>query len=200
MQDTKSVTSFEIDDDDEKQIDENEVDCEDVMTISMMKLYYAQEAFKIELHKLKDVGKDDYESCNPSSNIIETETRLNQNITLDDMKAELDELMKQKMAVEVQYIAMSKASEHFKVQVELMVEEKKVMLEQMEMMKRLEDAEVKAVEVKTKAEKLQVTCEEILEKEEVWEARNMVSRLTSLFCVELMILFGLLVFVFFFGV
>ncbi|XP_076942557.1 uncharacterized protein LOC143612455 [Bidens hawaiensis] len=198
MQDTKSVTSFEIDDD-EKQIDENEVDYEDVMTISMMKLYYAQEAFKIELHKLKDVGKE-HESGYPSSNIIETETRLNQHATLDDMKAELNELMKQKMEVEVQYIAMSKAIEHYKVQAELMVGEKKVMLEQMEMMNRLEEAEVKAAEVKTKAEKLQVTCEEILEKEEVWEARNMVSRLTSLFCVELMVLFGLLVFLYFLSV
>ncbi|MFS7940907.1 hypothetical protein Hanom_Chr05g00469841 [Helianthus anomalus] len=112
------------------------------------------------------------------------------------MKTELDELMKQKIEVEVQHVAISKAIEHWNVEYEVMVEQKKVLLEQVELMKKLEDAEEKAMELKMQAEKLQVTCEEILEKEQVWEAR----RLSLLFCVKLMILFVLLVFFFFFGV
>ncbi|KAJ0790507.1 putative WPP domain-interacting protein/3 [Helianthus annuus] len=91
-----------------------------------------------------------------------------------DLKTELDEVMKQKIEVEVQHVAISKAIEHWNVEYEVMVaEQKKVLLEQVEMMKKLEDAEEKAMELKMQAEKLQVTCEEILEKEQVWEARNM---------------------------
>ncbi|KAJ0751430.1 putative WPP domain-interacting protein/3 [Helianthus annuus] len=105
--------------------------------------------------------------------------------------------MKRKIEVEVQHVAISKAIEHWNVEYEVMVvEQKKVLLEQVEMMKKLEDAEEKAMELKMQAEKLQVICEEILEKEQEWEARNMVWR----FCVKLMILFVLLVFFFFFGV
>lgn len=107
--------------------------------------------------------------------------------------------MKQKMEIDVQCIAISKAFEYFMVQVDLMMEHKKVLLEQMEMMKKVEDAEVKAVGLKMQAEQLKVICEEILLKEEVWEVRNMVCWLTSLFCVQL-ILFVLVVFLVFFGV
>ncbi|KAM0018357.1 putative WPP domain-interacting protein/3 [Helianthus debilis subsp. tardiflorus] len=98
--------------------------------------------------------------------------------------------MKRKIEVEVQHVAISKAIEHWNVEYEVMVvEQKKVLLEQVEMMKKLEDAEEKAMELKMQAEKLEVICEEILEKEQVWEAR----RLSLLFCVKLMILFVLLV-------
>ncbi|KAI7734436.1 hypothetical protein M8C21_004085, partial [Ambrosia artemisiifolia] len=154
---------MEIKDDDENIISQHEAEYEDVFTVSMMKLYSAQDAFQIELQKLKDVGKEDHE----------IKTRLNQNITVGDLKMELDELMKQKLEVEVQHIAISKAIKHWKVRAELMEEQKKVLSEQMEMMKKVEDAESKAIELRMQAEKLQVTCEEILDKEQVWEARNM---------------------------
>ncbi|KAI3686122.1 hypothetical protein L1987_79794 [Smallanthus sonchifolius] len=132
-QGAKSVMNYETDDaqNDDNQFSKNGADSEDVLAVSMIKLYSAQDAFQIELQKLKDVGKTDHES------------------------------------------AMLKAIEYLKVQIEVMVEEKKVLSEQMLLMKKLEDAEVKAIGLKMQAEKLKVTCEDILEKEQVWEVRNM---------------------------
>ncbi|KAK9080721.1 hypothetical protein SSX86_000479 [Deinandra increscens subsp. villosa] len=177
---------------DENQFSKTDADSEDVLADSITNLYSATKSFEIELQKLKDVGNEKHESMN-----IETSLNglndLNSDACLQNLKIEIEETMRQKMEAEVQFIAISKAVECFEVQRGMMVEQKKVVAEQMEMMKKVEDAELKAMELRIQAEKLQVTCEDILEKEEVWEVRNMVCGLTLVFCVQL-ILVGLLVF------
>ncbi|KAK1406912.1 hypothetical protein QVD17_38521 [Tagetes erecta] len=129
---------------------------DDDLAVSIIKLYSANKSFQTELHKLKDVGKSDHESGETIS------------IQNEDMKTETEELMKQKMEIDVQCVAISKAIEYFMVQVDLMMEHKKIVLEQIEMMKKVEDAEMKAIGLKMQAEQLKVICEEILLKEQVW--------------------------------
>ncbi|KVH99211.1 hypothetical protein Ccrd_022550 [Cynara cardunculus var. scolymus] len=173
----------------------------DVLAVSMVKLHSAQEAIEREVQKLKDVGKEDPlfldDSIQPSepsnlegcearlfeefqsgetSNTFETQTILKQNLVQGDLKTEVEEILKQRIEVEVQYIAISEAIQQLKAgyidQIELMVQQKKLALEHMEVMKKLESAESKARELKREAEKLKVTCEEILEREEVLKEQN----------------------------
>lgn len=188
----------------------------DVLAVSMIKLQSAQEAIQREVQKLKDVGKEDlffmddsiqpsepsnlegweamlfeeFRSCE-SSNIFEIQTILKQNVVQGDLKTELEEILKQRIEVEVQYIAISEAIQQSKAgyvaQIELMVQQKKLALEHMEVMKKLECAESKARELKREAEKLKVTCEEILEREEVLKVQSRVCRLTSCFIIQLIL-------------
>lgn len=129
-----------------------------------------------EVHKLKDVGKNDFFEeleTSETSNIFE------QNVVHEDLKTEVQSISK--------VITLD--------QVEIMEQQKKLASEQMDLMNRLEVAESKTTELKKQSEKLKATSKEILDREEVWLARNSVCRLTSLFGIQL-ILFGLVVYLF----
>lgn len=161
----------------------NHVD-EDVVAVSMMNFHSAQEA--LEREKLKDVWKE--EPSVPEEYILETQTTLNQN--------GLEEILKQRMEVEVQHIALSKVMEAGHVyQLELMLQHRKLASEQVETLKKVEDAENKALQLQRQTDRLKEACQEILDKEEALKLESRICRLTSCFSIQT-ILFLLFVYLF----
>ncbi|PWA52859.1 hypothetical protein CTI12_AA450800 [Artemisia annua] len=146
---------------------------DDVVEVAMVKLHYAHEALEREVRELEGVLKDDPlfldDSIAESSNILKPQTTINQSaFVLDDLKTEVDEMIKQKVNLEVQYIALS--SQH------------------MDTMNRLEIAERKAIELRRQYDKLKMTCDKILDNEDVWNVRNSVCKSTSMFGIQLILL------------
>ncbi|KAI3492935.1 hypothetical protein L1887_42430 [Cichorium endivia] len=171
----------ECDDDaanNEKQLGQNEAESEaeknggnHVDEDVMMNFHSAQEALEREVEKLKDVWKE--EPSVPEEYILETQTTLNQN--------GLEEILKQTMEVEV---PLSKANVH---QLELMLQHRKLASEQVETLKKVEDAENKALQLQRQTERLKETCQEILDKEEALKLESRICRLISCFSIQTML-------------
>ncbi|PWA99868.1 hypothetical protein CTI12_AA001720 [Artemisia annua] len=126
-----------------------------------------------EVRELEGVLKDDPlfldDSIAESSNILKSQTTINQSaFVLEDLKTEVDEMIKQKVNLEVQYIALS--SQH------------------VDTMNRLEIAERKAIELRRQYDKLKMTCDKILDNEGVWNVRNSICKSTSIFGIQLILL------------
>ncbi|GKB73146.1 hypothetical protein Tco_0934558 [Tanacetum coccineum] len=127
-----------------------------------------------QVHELELVWKDDPlfsdDSIDESSNILKPQTTINNQsaFVLEDLKTEVDEMIKLKVNLEVQYIAIS--SQH------------------METMNRLEIAERKAIELRKQYDKLKMTCDKILDSEDGCNVRNSLCKSTSMFGIQLILL------------
>ncbi|GJY74380.1 reverse transcriptase domain-containing protein [Tanacetum coccineum] len=149
-------------------------DDDDDVEVAMVKLHYAHEALEREVHELELVWKDDPlfsdDSIDESSNILKPQTTINNQsaFVLEDLKTEVDEMIKLKVNLEVQYIAIS--SQH------------------METMNRLEIAERKAIELRKQYDKLKMTCDKILDSEDGCNVRNSLCKSTSMFGIQLILL------------
>ncbi|XP_042478398.1 WPP domain-interacting protein 1-like isoform X1 [Macadamia integrifolia] len=109
------------------------------------------------------------------------------------MEIELEDLIKQKIEAEVDYLVITRSTQNFKVasvnHISLLEEQSSLVEEQTQMLERLRDTESCAVLLKRQAEELEESCGELLETEGVLEMQNRVCKFTFCFLIQLILLF-----------
>ncbi|CAA0821393.1 WPP domain-interacting protein 2 [Striga hermonthica] len=183
----------------------------DSLDKSLFELESAQEALKKELQKLKELGEDisahDFvsDSCmefvdneqktsskqllgegshsfsqSMQSEVLQTASRV--------LETEIEDLFKQKIEAEVEYMAISKAVQKLRVatvdQVTVLEEQKTLASEQTQMLDKLGAAENKASMLKKEAEKLESICQDIAHANEVMKLQKGVCKYSSYFLVQ----------------
>lgn len=109
-----------------------------------------------------------------------------------EIETELESLFKQKIEAEVEYLAISRTIQKLRVaavdQITLLEERRALAAEQAQMMNKLEDAKSKATMLKRRAEKLEMSCGDIIETDEVLKLQKRVCKFTSCFFIQLILL------------
>ncbi|KAJ4975084.1 hypothetical protein NE237_000190 [Protea cynaroides] len=109
------------------------------------------------------------------------------------IEVELEDLIKQKMEAEVEYLVITRSTENLKVasadRISLIEEQKSLVGEQTQMLQKLRDAESNAMFLKSQAEELEASCGKLLGIEEVLGMQNGVCKLTFCFLIQLILLF-----------
>ncbi|KAL0306180.1 UNVERIFIED_CONTAM: WPP domain-interacting protein 1 [Sesamum radiatum] len=188
---------------------------QDPLIESIFALQSAQEALEKELVKIKEISKDisvddsvsdlhreflDVEQklhktssdqrvpqgCSSAlqSDVVETANR--------DVETEVEDLFKQKIEVEVEYLAISRMVQKLKAaagnHITVLEEQKALVSEQTQILDKLGDAENKALMLKKQAEKLENFCEDIASADETLELQNRVCKYSSCFVLQLLLL------------
>lgn len=109
-----------------------------------------------------------------------------------DIETELEGIFRQKIEAEIEHLAILKTIETLRVevvdQITFLEEQKALASKQIQVLNKLENAENKATMLKTQAEKLETSCEEIVEAHEVLKLQTRVCKFTSCFLVQLILL------------
>ncbi|KAL0443204.1 UNVERIFIED_CONTAM: WPP domain-interacting protein 2 [Sesamum latifolium] len=188
---------------------------QDPLVESIFSLQSAQEALEKELVKIKEISKDfpvddsvpdldtefiDVEQklqqtssdrrapqgCSPAlqSDVVETANR--------DVETELEDLFKQKIKAEVEYLVISRMVQKLKAaagnHITVWEEQKALVSEQTQILDKLGDAENKALMLKKQAEKLESFCEDIASADETLELQKRVCKYSSCFFLQLVLL------------
>ncbi|KAK4439629.1 WPP domain-interacting protein 2 [Sesamum alatum] len=188
---------------------------QDPLIESIFALQSALEALEKELVKIKEISKDisvddsvsdlhtqfiDGEqklqemssdrsvpqSCSPAlqSDVVETANR--------DVETELEDLFKQKIEAEVEYLAISRMVQKLQAaagnHITVLEEQKALVSEQTQILNKLGDAENKALMLKKQAEKLENFCEDIASADETVELQQRVCKYSSCFFLQLVLL------------
>ncbi|KAL0399036.1 UNVERIFIED_CONTAM: WPP domain-interacting protein 2 [Sesamum radiatum] len=188
---------------------------QDPLVESIFALQSAQEALEKELVKIKEISKDfpvddsvpdlhtefiDVEQklqetssdrrvpqgCSPAlqSDVIETANR--------DVETELEDLFKQKIKAEVEYLVISRMVQKLKAaagnHITVWEEQKALVSEQIQILDKLGDAENKALMLKKQAQKLESFCEDIASADETLELQKRVCKYSSCFFLQLVLL------------
>ncbi|CAL5390185.1 unnamed protein product [Camellia sinensis] len=108
--------------------------------------------------------------------VTELEHALNSTeLPREEMEAELEALFEQKIEAEVEYLAISRTIQ--KLRVAAVDEQKTLVSEQAQTLNELGDAKRKAAMLKRLAEKLETSCEDIVETDQVLTLQNRVCKL-----------------------
>lgn len=163
---------------------------QDSIAHSLFTLQSAQAALEQELLKFKEISKD---IPNEEELALELDTGCSIN---RDLETEVEELFKQKLEAEVEYLAISRTNQKLRVAAldptSLYEEQKALASEQIHVMDDLVDAKNKAVMLKKKAEKLEHICKDISNTDEA--SKNINKYCTYFFCQVLMLVVTLVVF------
>ncbi|GMP51989.1 hypothetical protein CsSME_00017989 [Camellia sinensis var. sinensis] len=125
--------------------------------------------------------------------VTELEHALNSTeLPREEMEAELEALFEQKIEAEVEYLAISRTIQ--KLRVAAVDEQKTLVSEQAQTLNELGDAKRKAAMLKRLAEKLETSCEDIVETDQVLTLQNQVCKVSSFFFVQLILLVVVFVF------
>ncbi|KAI8012303.1 WPP domain-interacting protein 1 [Camellia lanceoleosa] len=125
--------------------------------------------------------------------VTELEHALNSTeLPREEMEAELEALFEQKIEAEVEYLAISRTIQ--KLRVAAVDEQKTLVSEQAQTLNELGDAKRKAAMLKRRAEKLETSCEDIVETDQVLTLQNRVCKVSSFFFVQLILLVVVFVF------
>ncbi|XP_028052380.1 WPP domain-interacting protein 1-like [Camellia sinensis] len=125
--------------------------------------------------------------------VTELEHALNSTeLPREEMEAELETLFEQKIEAEVEYLAISRTIQ--KLRVAAVDEQKTLVSEQAQTLNELGDAKRKAAMLKRLAEKLETSCEDIVETDQVLTLQNRVCKVSSFFFVQLILLVVVFVF------
>lgn len=115
-----------------------------------------------------------------------------------EMETELEDLFKQKIEAEVEYLTLTRTIQKLRAGDQIMIyeEQKALAGEQVQMLNKLGEAEGKAAMLKKQAEKLETYCGDILGSEEVMKMEKRLCKVTLCFLIQLLLLlaFGLFVF------
>lgn len=115
-----------------------------------------------------------------------------------EMETELEDLFKQKIEAEVEYLTLTRTIQKLRAGDQIMIyeEQKALAGEQAQMLNKLGEAEGKAAMLKKQAEKLETYCGDILGSEEVMKMEKRLCKVTLCFLIQLLLLlaFGLFVF------
>lgn len=167
---------------------------QDPLVESIYGLQTAQEALEKEVLKLKEIGKDisvDDSDSNTQPEITENSEQFpsddKQNfswavhpkmleIAKRDAEREIEDLFKQRIEAEVEYLTISRTVQKMKVP----------------SMDRITCLDDKAKMLKKKAEKLENRCEEIASSDEALKLQNKVCKYTLYFLVQLLLLLVIL--------
>lgn len=118
------------------------------------------------------------------SKVVETGIR--------DVVTELEDLFKQKVEAEVEYLAISRTVQKLRVaavdQISVLEDYKALASEQTQVLHKLGDAESKAALLKKEAEKLEKSCDEIANVEELLRLQRRVGKYCSCFAAQVVIL------------
>ncbi|KAF9619154.1 hypothetical protein IFM89_005168 [Coptis chinensis] len=109
-----------------------------------------------------------------------------------EMEVELEGVLKQKIEVELEYLLVVGATQRLNVafedQISLFEDQKSLAGEQIKMLHKLRDAEHKAILLKTQAEELEASCQELLVTEKVLKVQNRLYKYTFYFTAQLLLL------------
>ncbi|KAH6778664.1 hypothetical protein C2S51_009976 [Perilla frutescens var. frutescens] len=180
----------------------------DPLAESIRALQSAQEALEREVLKFKEIGNDVSidgavfselctESIDAEEKLQETRgqegsQRFSQVLQSNDVVTELEELFKQKVEAEVEYLAISRTVQKLRVaavdQISVLEEHKAVASEQTEILRKLGDAENRAALLKKKAEELENYCDETASADELLKVQKRVGKYGLCFVVQLVLL------------
>lgn len=109
-----------------------------------------------------------------------------------EMENELDGLFKQKIEAEIEYLAISRATQNLRVasvgQITLLEEQKILASEQAQMLNKLEHSKRKVNNLKRQPETLETYRGDIVEADEVLKLQKRVCKFTSYFFIQLILL------------
>lgn len=109
-----------------------------------------------------------------------------------EIEDEIEGLFKQRIEAEVEFLAITRATQSLKVvaekQITLLEEQETVAKEQVQMLNKLGNAEIKTAKLKKQAQELENHCGDILETEEVLVTQRGVYKVTWCFCTQLILL------------
>ncbi|KAK6149476.1 hypothetical protein DH2020_017001 [Rehmannia glutinosa] len=198
---------------------------EDPLVESMFALQSVQEALEKEVQKIKEVSEDisvddsvsdlgtefidDKQKLQkmsaellPYSEVVQSFSQAVQSEVTGnrDAERELEDLYKQKIEAEVEYMAIARTVQKLRVdvdQITVLEEQKALASEQTQILDKLGVAENKAAVLKKEAEKLENICEDIASADEIIKLQNRVCKYSSCFFVQLVLLVVILgVFIF----
>lgn len=134
--------------------------------------------------KLQETSGEGSES-NSQSKVVQSGNR--------DVVAELEDLFKQKVEAEVEYLAISRTVQKLRVaavdQITVLEGQKGLASVQTKVLDKLGDAEIKAASLKEQAEKLENFCEEIASADEILKLQKGACKYGSCFVMQLVLLF-----------
>ncbi|XP_042494533.1 WPP domain-interacting protein 1-like [Macadamia integrifolia] len=112
------------------------------------------------------------------------------------LEIELEDLIKQKIEAEVEYMVITRSTQNLEVattdRISFIEEQKSLVGEHTQMLQKLRHAEGNAVFLKRQAEELEVSCGELLGTEEVLGLQNGVCKFSLCFLIQLILLFVVL--------
>ncbi|KAL3851074.1 hypothetical protein ACJIZ3_012956 [Penstemon smallii] len=185
---------------------------QDPLVESINALQSAQEALEKEVLKFKEIGKDvpvDDSVSNLPPEFTDVEQKLQESfeqllsgkdVDISSSQAgqpevveteELEELFKQKIETEVEYLALYKMVQNLRsaaVTQTVLEEQKALASHQTQILHKLEGTENKALMLKKQAEKLEFFCEDIANADETLKLQKRVFKYSSCFFVQLVLL------------
>lgn len=181
----------------------------DPLAESIHALQSAQEALEEEVLKFKEIGND-VSVDGPLSDYTDVEQKLQEisgegsqsssqvlqpkvvETGMRDVVTELEDLFKQKVEAEVEYLAISRTVQELRVaavdQITVLEDYKALASKQAQIIHKLGDAESKAALLKKEAEKLEKSCDEIANVEELLRLQRRVGKYGSCFAAQVVIL------------
>ncbi|KAL1556103.1 WPP domain-interacting protein 2-like [Salvia divinorum] len=188
----------------------NEKRDKDPLSESMRALQSAQEALEAEVLKFKEIGNDVSvdgpvsDLCNECADVEqklqETSGEGSQSFLQSklvqrgnsDVVAELEDLFKQKVEAELEYLVISRTVQKMRVaavdQITVLEEQKALSSVQTQVLDQLGDAENKAASLKKQADKLGNFCEEIASADEILKLQKGAFKHGSCFVMQLVLL------------
>uniref|UniRef100_A0A6M2EF68 WPP domain-containing protein n=1 Tax=Populus davidiana TaxID=266767 RepID=A0A6M2EF68_9ROSI len=110
-----------------------------------------------------------------------------------ELENELEGLFKQKIEAEIKCLALTRNLQKLRVaagdQIALFEEQQAMAGEQVQMLNKLGEAEIKAASLKKQAEQLEKYCGDVLGTEEVFKMQSKVCEVTACFFIQLILLF-----------
>ncbi|XP_057765357.1 WPP domain-interacting protein 1-like [Salvia miltiorrhiza] len=178
----------------------------DPLSESMRALQSAHEALEAEVLKFKEIGSDvsvDGPVSDLCNEYIDVEQKLEE--TSDEGSqskviqsensaavAELEDIFKQKVEAEVEYLAISRTVQKMRVaaveQITVLEEQKDLSSVQAQVLTELGDAENKAASLKKRAEKLENFCEDNESADEILKLQKGACKYGSCFVMQLVLL------------
>lgn len=121
-----------------------------------------------------------------------SQSKVVQRENTDAAVAELEDLFKQKVEAEVEYLAISRTVQKLRVaavdQITVLEGQKGLASVQTKVLDKLGDAEIKAASLKEQAEKLENFCEEIANADEIMKLQKGACKYGSCFVMQLVLL------------
>ncbi|XP_047981655.1 WPP domain-interacting protein 2 [Salvia hispanica] len=183
----------------------------DPLSESMRALQSAQEALEAEVLKFKEIGNDvsvDGPVSDLCNEFIDVEQKLQETSgegsqsflrlqrETSDVVTELEDLFKQKVEAELEYLVLSRTVQKMRVaavdQITVLEEQKALSSVQTQVLDQLGDAEHKAASLKKQADKLENFCEEIASADEILKLQKGAFKYGSCFLMQLVLLFVIL--------
>ncbi|GFP94790.1 WPP domain-interacting protein 1 [Phtheirospermum japonicum] len=181
---------------------------QDPLDESLFALQSAQEALEKEVLEFQEINKDvsvDDSVSDIGTDFIddEQETSFSRAVQSEvvetgysDTETEFEDLFKQKIEAEVEYMAMSRTVQNLRVaaldQITILEEQIALASEQMQILDKLGVAENKAAMIEKEAEKLEKMCGDIASSSEIMKLRNGVFKYSSCFVLQLVLLIAIL--------